>query len=106
MSIIPVLFARKDSVYKTLPGTDVYDVERDALTWLGGSALIAHPPCRAWGQLKYFAKPRPNEKELAVWAIENIRRWGGVLEHPYRSDLWKSLNLPLPQHFEGDAFGG
>lgn len=33
---VAILFARADSVYKTLPGCDVYDIERDALTFPGG----------------------------------------------------------------------
>jgi len=31
--IVSVLFARPDSVYKTLPDCDVWDKERDALNW-------------------------------------------------------------------------
>lgn len=40
---IAVLFARHDSVYKTLPGCDVWDKERNALNWPGGCAGIFHP---------------------------------------------------------------
>lgn len=89
-----VLFARSDSIYKTLPSCDVYDIERDARTWPGGSPVIAHPPCRAWGRLRHFAKPRPDEKELALWAVEQVRRFGGVLEHPAQSTLWDVACLP------------
>lgn len=101
---VAVLFARSDSIYKTLPGTDVYDAERDARTWAGGSPLIAHPPCRAWGAFAMFAKPRDDEKALAPWAIEQIRRHGGVLEHPNASRLWPTLGLPEPG--KTDEFGG
>jgi len=31
--VIAVLFARSDSVYKTIPGCDVWDAERDARRW-------------------------------------------------------------------------
>jgi hypothetical protein len=48
---VAVLFARSDSHYKALPGVDVWDSERDARKWLGGSPVVAHPPCRAWGAL-------------------------------------------------------
>src|ERR1019366_1890829 len=32
---VAVLFARSDSIYKMLPGLDVWDAERDALNWNG-----------------------------------------------------------------------
>lgn len=101
---VAILFAREDSVYKTLPGCDVYDSMRDALTFTGGMPVVAHPPCRAWGRLRHFAKPRPGERELALWAVEQVRTFGGVLEHPYASRLWEEAALPKPG--ERDAFGG
>lgn len=104
MKEVAVLFARKDSIYKTLPGTDVWDIDRDARRWGGGSSLVAHPPCRAWASLRHCAKPREGERELALLAIQHIRRWGGVLEHPQLSTLWKVASLPEPG--ERDEFGG
>lgn len=101
---IAVLFARTDSVYKTLPGCDVYDIDRDARTYSGGAPIVAHPPCRAWGSLRHFAKPRPSERRLAIWSIMMIRRHGGVLEHPAASRLWPTLMLPEPG--QRDIFGG
>jgi len=78
MQTVAVLFARSDSVYKALPGCDVWDIDRDARRWRGGGAAVAHPPCRAWGKLRPFAKPRDDEKELAVWAVGQIQRWGAM----------------------------
>jgi hypothetical protein len=101
---VAVLFARADSHYKALPGVDVWDIERDALKWPGGHPVVAHPPCRAWGKLYYFAKPRPGEKDLALFAVKQIRRYGGVLEHPKDSKLWPAAGLPHPGHI--DEFGG
>lgn len=100
--MIAVLYAREDSIYKQL-GCDVYDISRDARTYTGNSAVIAHPPCRAWGQLSHFAKPRPDEKELAFHAIDVIRKNGGVLEHPRASKLWPKY-LPMPGKI--DEYGG
>lgn len=100
-----VLFARADSVYKTIPGLDVYDAERDARTFSGRSPVIAHPPCRSWGRLRQWAKPAPGEKELAILAVEIVRRNGGVLEHPQASSLWKVARLPGPRD-PLDQFGG
>ncbi len=101
--MVSVLFARQDSVYKTL-GVDVWDIERDARLWPGGNPIVCHPPCRAWGQLSHMAKPRPYEKQLAIFAIEMIRKWGGVLEHPRASKLWPHMELPMPG--EIDEYGG
>ncbi len=94
--MVTVLFARADSVYKTLPGLDVWDKERDARKWSGGNPVVAHPPCRAWGRLRTFANPEPGEKELAIWAVDQVRRFGGVLEHPHGSTLWDEMGLPEP----------
>lgn len=102
-NMVSVLFARQDSIYKTL-GVDVWDIERDARKYSGLGPVICHPPCRAWGQLAQFAKPRPDEKELAIFSINKIRNIGGVLEHPRGSKLWKHLSLPMGG--EVDKFGG
>lgn len=45
--MVAVLFARADSVYKTLPGCDVWDEARDARRWTGGVPLVAQPRNRA-----------------------------------------------------------
>lgn len=102
--MVAVLFARADSHYKSIPGCDVWDIERDARKWPGGAPVVAHPPCRAWGQLSHMAKPRPDEKDLARWAVAKVRANGGVLEHPKKSRLWADQALPEPGR--RDAFGG
>jgi hypothetical protein len=101
---VSILFVRKDSIYKSL-GVDCWDIERDARLWPGGNPIVAHPPCRAWGQLAHFAKPRMDEKELAIFAINQIRKHGGVLEHPRASRLWKHMKLPMPGQ-GADEYGG
>lgn len=106
MNHVAVLFARRDSVYKTLPGCDVFDADRDALTFGGGLPVVAHPPCRSWSRMRTFAKPRPGERDLAIWAITQVRQWGGVLEHPSGSALFRELGLPKPGSTDRDEFGG
>jgi hypothetical protein len=98
-----VLFCRSDSIYKKM-GCDVYDLDRNALSYTGLNAVIAHPPCRAWGDLYKLAKPMPGEKELAPWAIDVVRRNGGVLEHPKKSKLWMHAGCRPPGVV--DEFGG
>jgi hypothetical protein len=101
---VAVLFARADSHYKALPGVDVWDADRDARLFPGGARVVAHPPCRAWGRLRKLANPRHDEPALAPWAVAQVRRFGGVLEHPAGSTLWQFAGLPCPG--QRDEFGG
>jgi hypothetical protein len=101
---VAALFVRANSIYKTMPAVDAWDAERDARAWPGGMPVVAHPPCRAWGSMRFMAKPRPDEKDLAIWAIAQVRKFGGVLEHPRRSTLWPAMGLPAPG--QKDEFGG
>lgn len=102
--MISVLFVRRDSAYKRDPTLDVYDADRDALTFKGANPVIAHPPCRSWGKLAHMAKPREGERELALWAVDRVRANGGVLEHPKGSRLWCEANLPIGDQL--DKYGG
>jgi len=102
---VACLFVRTDSVYKDLPACECYDIERDALTFGGGMPVVAHPPCRTWGKLKAFAKAPQGEHEFALWAVDQVRREGGVLEHPFGSQLWRAAMLPEPGWLP-DEWGG
>ena len=102
---VTALFVRVDSCYKSMEGVDCFDIERDARTWPGGCPVVAHPPCRAWGRLRQFAKPRDDEKSLAITALAHVRKYGGVLEHPSESSLWADQGMPRPGRAPDD-FGG
>ena len=101
--MITALYTRKNSIYKKL-GIDSWDIERDSRKWPGGTGIICHPPCRGWGNYRHLAKTRSDEHALAIHSIIMIRLWGGVLEHPAGSQLWKAMNLPLPG--QRDIYGG
>lgn len=103
--MIAALFVRADSEYKWLPGVDAWDMARDARNWPGGVPCVAHPPCRAWGRLRDKAQPRDDEKDLARWAVAQVRMHGGVLEHPAHSTLWADQRMPMPRRGR-DAWGG
>lgn len=98
------LYVRADSIYFELL-FDVWDAARDARLYAGPWPVIAHPPCRGWGSLRKFAKPRSDELELAFYAVDQVRQWGGVLEHPQGSSLWSAADLPRPGE-PADAYGG
>lgn len=83
---IPVLYVRRDSIYKNLPGFDPYDDLRDARTFDGNLPVIAHPPCATWARLRSFAKQ--DTHDLGIHALDMIHRNGGVLEHPAGSTLF------------------
>jgi hypothetical protein len=102
-SPVSALFTRRKSPYLAL-GLDCYDIHRDALTFSGSGPVIAHPPCRSWSKLSHFAKPRPGERELAIWAMAVVRQNGGCLEHPIDSRLWaesRCLSWGLRDDFGG-----
>ena len=87
--MIAALFVRDDSIYKAR-GLDCYDRRRDARTFAGAGPVIAHPPCRTWGCLKAMAFRAPAEEHAyGPWAVAEVRRCGGVLEHPAGSALFK-----------------
>lgn len=99
-----MLFARADSVYKTLPGCDVYDIERDARTYDGSHPVVAHPPCTRWSMINGVVLSRyPHKAEEFAWgndggtfefALTTVRRCGGVLEHPAGSRAWRHFDMP------------
>lgn len=103
--MVSALFCRADSNYFDIQNVDVWTAERNARKWPGGGQVIAHPPCRQWGRLRHFACGDEYEKQHALWSVEQVREWGGVLEHPAWSSLWRSAKLPLPGR-KKDAFGG
>lgn len=102
---VAVLFARKRSVYFDLV-PDVYDEARDARSYSGPHPVVAHPPCRGWGRLAHLAKVGPGELELARFAVDAVRRFGGVLEHPAGSRLWSAAGLPSVIANGYDQHGG
>ena len=74
--------------------------------YVGPWPVVAHPPCGPWSRLKAFCGAELlAQKHLAPLAVEQVRRWGGVLEHPAGSELWDHARLPLPGGLP-DAYGG
>lgn len=64
--------------------------------------LAPRPPCGPWGSLRKYCR---QDETLAPIALEQVRRFGGVLEHPVGSLLFKKYDLPRPGELP-DAFGG
>ena len=81
--------------YPCLPMVDTWPEERDATQYFGTAPIVAHPPCGHWGRF-HWKESRADKKWLAPFAVCQLARYGGVLEHPRDSKLWKVCGLPLP----------
>lgn len=73
---------------------DCYGAVRDARTYEGELPVIAHPPCGPWGRMANWCTKQ--DPLLAISAVEQVRRVGGVLEHPIDSKLWAECDIPRP----------
>lgn len=91
--MVSVLYIDPRGPYPKL-GVDCWDATRDAREYRGPHPIVAHPPCGPWGRLKHLYKG--NEHNCALFAVDHVRAYGGVLEHPAHSDLWKYRALPKP----------
>lgn len=82
---------------------DTWPESRDAVNFPLCNPVVAHPPCAQWSRLRAFARKDLAVKALAPWAVLVVRRCGGVVEHPYGSDLFSAMGLPEPG--KSDRFG-
>jgi hypothetical protein len=73
---------------------DAWDISRDARKYDGPYPIVAHPPCGPWSRLRHLCKHQ--DPELAIIAVDQLRTYGGVLEHPAQSKLWDACRLPRP----------
>ena len=113
--MIAALYVETDGCYFGLPDVDPWDEVRDARLYPGPWPVVAHPPCQRWGRYWHGSPRKPHQFQLGddggcfAAALDAVRRWGGVLEHPAHSRSWDAFALPLPPDFGWrgpDAFGG
>lgn len=100
---VAALYVDPRGPYPWIEGIDVWDEERDARRYLGTDPVVAHPPCGPWGRLRHLS--RGDAADCAPIAVGQVRRFGGVLEHPAGSLLWRYADLPLPGA-PADGWGG
>lgn len=99
--MIAALYVQRDGIYYGLEGVDPWDEERDARNYDGPHPVVAHPPCARWCMLapvNYARWGTPiGEDGGCFWhALDVVRRFGGVLEHPANSLAWPEYDLPMP----------
>lgn len=112
--MIAALFVATNGCYFGLPDVDPWDEKRDARKYGGPDPVVAHPPCSRWCRLAGLVEARWGHKRgddggCFAAALNAVRTWGGVLEHPAYSDAWAAFGLPAPitgGGWCGDLTGG
>lgn len=104
--MIAALFVQRGGVYWGRPDVDAWDEARDARQYRGPWAVVAHPPCSRWCRLAGLVEARWGHKRgddggCFASALDSVRRFGGVLEHPAYSDAWAAFGLPVPNRHGG-----
>ncbi len=110
--MIAALFVEADGIYSHRPDVDCWDIVRDARTYTGSDPVVAHPPCQVWGNFARSGmtlRPLGDDDGCFTSALANVRRCGGVLEHPAESSAWAAHALARPLsrgwHTAGDGIG-
>lgn len=117
---IAALFVEKRGAYSGLSHVDLWDRERDARLYAGPHPVVAHPPCQRWGKLwagqplhikrTGIRKIKGDDDGCFKAALDAVRKWGGILEHPWGSHAWAHFGLNTPWRWGGwinaDFLGG
>lgn len=91
---VAALYVDPRGPYPKMPGVDCYDESRDARLYDGPHPVVAHPPCGPWSKLRHLCKEET--ADCGPLAVDQVRRFGGVLEQPEHSKLWDECELPKP----------
>lgn len=112
--MIAALYVKTNGVYFGLPDVEAYDVKRDARSYKGPFPVVAHPPCARWGKL-WASQVGGRNQEFANdggcfrHAVEIVREFGGVIEHPQYSNAFIYFGIKEPiagGWIEADRYGG
>ena len=112
---VAALFVQASGIYFGREAVEPWDLSRDALGYSGPHPVVAHPPCARWCRLAKFVE-HVSEGRLVVGddggtfahALQCVRRFGGVLEHPAWSMAWAAHGLTAPpaRGWHQDLSGG
>lgn len=88
---------------------EAFHFYRDAREYSGPHPVVAHPPCGPWGSLRHMRVPnrerRTGDADCMPFAVDAVRRFGGVLEQPKGSIAFREFGMPHPGE-SPDAWGG
>lgn len=105
MKVVAALFVQSDGCYVGLPHVDAWPEWRDARLYDGPYPVVAHPPCQRWGSLAIVnyirwggEHNRPgNDGGCFSSALNSVRKFGGVLEHPAKSRAFAAYGIQAPR---------
>ena len=92
---VAALWVDQKGPYPEMAGVDCWTRERDARIYAGPHPIIAHPPCGPWGRYWHVCK---QPKEDGIIAMELVHRFGGVVEQPTTSTLFREHGLPFADY--------
>lgn len=96
--MIAALYVETDGAYYGLDDVDPWDAGRDARLYDGPVPVVAHPPCNRWS-IMALARPEltiGDDGGCFAAALDAVRAYGGVLEHPAFTLAWRAFGLPRP----------
>lgn len=114
MTRVAALYVEARGCYADVPDVDAWTEDRDARLYAGPWPVVGHPPCQRWGRY-WFGRPGEAVRRIKgddggcfASCLANVRRVGGVMEHPAGSYAWTAHGLaePRPGGWFADMFGG
>lgn len=109
---VAALYVDPKGVYSNLPDVECWGLpDRDAREYAGPWPVIAHPPCERWGRYwnggpsARVPRRKGDDGGCFAAALESVRKWGGVLEHPEASAAWLAHGLTAPPRWGGWVYG-
>lgn len=116
MISVSALFVDPTGHYMNMSGVDPWPESRDARLYAGPDPVVAHPPCNLWVNMAAVNWKR-YERQKPAWypggtdegcfssALVNVRKYGGVLEHPAFTHAWEAHHIDPPNCIDPNVRG-
>ena len=108
--MIAALYVESGGGYFNVPEVEPWDIARDARLYAGPHPVVAHPPCERWGSFwpgspvqvsRGIRFKKGDDGGCFAAALDAVRRFGGVIEHPRGSHAWAHFGIPRPPNDGG-----
>lgn len=111
MGTVAALFVETGGSYFGLSEVDTWDEARDARRYDGPHPVVSHTPCPRWGKM-WFGQPlqvkltgerkvKGDDDGCFAHSLYCVRKFGGVIEHPWGSYAWPHFGLNVPPRTGG-----